>query len=319
MSPSLEAPQKSSPRTPVAGAGARLAPTHIRVATEFGTAYQPPGSGSYRGLTWRKARITLSGLVSGSESDDLGLRVAGGQWSDREIARRCVVDHKTVGKVRSSLVESTSETARIVPTKHGTVTTMDISRIGGRKRRAAVETALIENPGITNQQVVEMTGGSLASARCRHLRAGRFHREQGAHSQGGGGTGEGVEKQPSAPLYHPKVTHGPRQTVVELQLHRSKLLTMRSLGAVTRGSAYGIRTRVTGVRGRRPGPLDERAPRTAYLSKGGRLSAKTGGSCSCLSAVTIFRAPVKGPACSGQTPCRPSGGRQRRRPLHRQI
>ena len=61
----------------MAGAGARLAPTHIRVATEFGTAYQPPGSGSYRELTSNQARITLSGLVSGSESDDLGLRVVG--------------------------------------------------------------------------------------------------------------------------------------------------------------------------------------------------------------------------------------------------
>ncbi len=32
-----------------------------------------------------------------------------------------------------------------------------------------------------------------------------------------------------------------------------------SIGSLNCGSAYGIRTRVTGVRGQRPKPLDERA------------------------------------------------------------
>jgi hypothetical protein len=32
---------------------------------------------------------------------------------------------------------------------------------------------------------------------------------------------------------------------------------VRALGGKKLGSAYGIRTRVTAVRGRRPGPLDE--------------------------------------------------------------
>ena len=52
------------------------------------------------------------------------------QWSDREIARRCCVDHTTVGKLRPSLVESTSEpTPKTYTTKHGTVATMNTENI----------------------------------------------------------------------------------------------------------------------------------------------------------------------------------------------
>lgn len=56
------------------------------------------------------------------------------KWSDREIARRCAVDHVFVGKMRSSLVTITSESVptseRTYTTCHGTQATMDTSRIG---------------------------------------------------------------------------------------------------------------------------------------------------------------------------------------------
>jgi ParB-like nuclease domain len=48
------------------------------------------------------------------------------KWSDREIARRCGVHHQMVGKLRSSLDESSSE--RIYTTKHGTVAKMKAAR-----------------------------------------------------------------------------------------------------------------------------------------------------------------------------------------------
>lgn len=39
------------------------------------------------------------------------------QWSDREIARHCAVDHTTVGRFRKSLVENTSENPPALTTK----------------------------------------------------------------------------------------------------------------------------------------------------------------------------------------------------------
>jgi len=50
------------------------------------------------------------------------------KWSDRELARRCGVSHPFVSSLRSSLESVTSE--RTYTTKHGTVTTMDVTRIG---------------------------------------------------------------------------------------------------------------------------------------------------------------------------------------------
>lgn len=51
------------------------------------------------------------------------------RWSDREVARRCGVDHVFVGRIRSSLVTITSE-ERTYTTKHGTVATMSTANIG---------------------------------------------------------------------------------------------------------------------------------------------------------------------------------------------
>jgi hypothetical protein len=47
-------------------------------------------------------------------------------WSDREIGKRCAVDHKTVAKVRRDLVGNVP-TERTYTTKHGTVSTMRVA------------------------------------------------------------------------------------------------------------------------------------------------------------------------------------------------
>jgi hypothetical protein len=55
-----------------------------------------------------------------------------GRWSDREIARLCIVHHQLVGNLRKtfSLDDSSSEKKYI--TKHGTVSTMNTANIGGK-------------------------------------------------------------------------------------------------------------------------------------------------------------------------------------------
>lgn len=54
------------------------------------------------------------------------------RWTDSEVARRCGVSHPFVADVRRSLETVTSEARqpRTFTTKHGTVATMDTSRIG---------------------------------------------------------------------------------------------------------------------------------------------------------------------------------------------
>jgi hypothetical protein len=60
-----------------------------------------------------------------------------GQWSDREIARRCKVNNATVSRIRASLLQCNSDKTsesntqeRIYTTKHGTVATMNTTNIG---------------------------------------------------------------------------------------------------------------------------------------------------------------------------------------------
>jgi hypothetical protein len=74
------------------------------------------------------------------------------KWSDRELGRRCGLDHKTVAKRRGELTGDFPSERRYV-TKHGTVATMDTSRIGAREAppvpangEAAVETPLETGP-----------------------------------------------------------------------------------------------------------------------------------------------------------------------------
>ncbi|MCG5477476.1 MAG: hypothetical protein KK478_00155 [Ensifer alkalisoli] len=47
------------------------------------------------------------------------------KWSDREIGKRCAVDHKTVAKVRAELTGEIP-TQRTYTSRHGTVTTMKV-------------------------------------------------------------------------------------------------------------------------------------------------------------------------------------------------
>ncbi|MUL39541.1 hypothetical protein [Gloeocapsopsis dulcis] len=53
-----------------------------------------------------------------------------GKWSDREIARYCKVDHKTVGKFRASLTGEFPSEKRTYKTKHGTAAKMNVTNIG---------------------------------------------------------------------------------------------------------------------------------------------------------------------------------------------
>ncbi len=55
-----------------------------------------------------------------------------GNWSDREIARQCKVDHKTVGKIREELTGEfpSKNEPRTYKSKHGTVAKMNTVKIG---------------------------------------------------------------------------------------------------------------------------------------------------------------------------------------------
>lgn len=69
------------------------------------------------------------------------------QWSDREIARRCGVSHLFVADLRRSLATVASDDReRTYTTKHGTVTTMDTSRIGRSTTAAATSPAPAPEP-----------------------------------------------------------------------------------------------------------------------------------------------------------------------------
>ncbi len=54
-----------------------------------------------------------------------------GQWSDREIARRCKVHHSTVAKIRQNLTGGlASDNHRNYKDKHGNLSKMDTTKIG---------------------------------------------------------------------------------------------------------------------------------------------------------------------------------------------
>jgi hypothetical protein len=79
------------------------------------------------------------------------------KWSDREIGKRCAVDHKTVAKVRAELTgEFPTDGARTYVTKHGTVATMTVTAkpdvVGG----SMVERVLAQ---VSNEALI---------AECRH-------------------------------------------------------------------------------------------------------------------------------------------------------
>ncbi|PSB46862.1 hypothetical protein C7B80_11880 [Cyanosarcina cf. burmensis CCALA 770] len=68
-----------------------------------------------------------------------------GKWSDREIARYCKVDNKTVGKIRERLTEeflsntSLQKGERTYTTKHGTVAQMKTANIGKGANASSLE------------------------------------------------------------------------------------------------------------------------------------------------------------------------------------
>lgn len=81
------------------------------------------------------------------------------KWSDREIAKVCHVDHKTVGKFR---VEVTGEipSERTYTTKHGTKATMNTAAIGKPTRNTEDETAVDET---ATETPVAKSGRTLMS------------------------------------------------------------------------------------------------------------------------------------------------------------
>lgn len=54
------------------------------------------------------------------------------KWSDREIAKRCVVSHTLASEVRSSLSDSASDGSRKFTTKHGTDSVMKAKGVAGK-------------------------------------------------------------------------------------------------------------------------------------------------------------------------------------------
>jgi len=79
-----------------------------------------------------------------------------GQWSDREIARQCAVDHSWVSKIRRTELtvdkpQSDDAPPRTYTTKHGTTATMNTANIGRR------ESAQPDHDGDASSQLDEPT------------------------------------------------------------------------------------------------------------------------------------------------------------------
>ncbi|WP_174695256.1 hypothetical protein [Methylobacterium phyllosphaerae] len=81
-------------------------------------------------------------------------------WSDREIARRCAVDNKTVARLRDELSPKTEEilsepAPRTYQDRHGNVTRMDTARIGRKAAEPApsvpVEAEPVEPPALETE------------------------------------------------------------------------------------------------------------------------------------------------------------------------
>jgi uncharacterized ParB-like nuclease family protein len=85
------------------------------------------------------------------------------QWSDRQIARHCGVSHEFVRGLRPSLSTVDSEGGqRTYTTKHGTVATMDTSRIGAHETTIAPATgAAASTVDTARVPVVEREGDDL--------------------------------------------------------------------------------------------------------------------------------------------------------------
>ena len=78
-----------------------------------------------------------------------------GQWSNREIARRCAVGRTFVNEIRGSLAaaasEDSGETRRTYRTKHGTVAKMDASKIGKARGREPADATAGTSPRLARE------------------------------------------------------------------------------------------------------------------------------------------------------------------------
>jgi phage N-6-adenine-methyltransferase len=90
-------------------------------------------------------------------------------WTDREIARQCNVDHKTVASLRSSLGNS-PVTERTYTTKHGTVATMQTANIGSSQpQRATYESSVLALNVVPSAATgSRQQGAQLATCRICH-------------------------------------------------------------------------------------------------------------------------------------------------------
>ena len=82
--------------------------------------------------TWNDKRRAVGKLLGDFEWS---------QWSDREIARQCAVSHGFVAQERWRVTGNVASEARRFVTKHGTVSTMEIT---ARRRRPEENTPIIE-------------------------------------------------------------------------------------------------------------------------------------------------------------------------------
>lgn len=89
-----------------------------------------------------------------------------GNWSDREIARRCKVDHKTVGKIRQELTgEFPSEKQRLYKDKYGNVSQMNTQNIGSdNTAKLLTDEKLIVNNCPDKQNTIQTSSLDKTSA-----------------------------------------------------------------------------------------------------------------------------------------------------------
>ena len=74
--------------------------------------------------------LSFFGLLKNDSATALSQQLS--RRTDREISRRCAVNHELVGRLRSKFTPSLAGSAseRTYTTKHGTQATMNVSRIG---------------------------------------------------------------------------------------------------------------------------------------------------------------------------------------------
>jgi len=78
-----------------------------------------------------------------------------GKWSDREIARYCKVDHKTVGKIRASVTGEFPSEKRIYKTKHGTTAAMNTANINKKPTAQAPQLPDNDSVATTREQQLQ--------------------------------------------------------------------------------------------------------------------------------------------------------------------